>query len=277
MARKSESAGNAEVSLEDFTGYFPFAPTALTIKECVRLAAIRKWECPSPILDVGCGDGLFAKLAFSGADVWGIDVNADEGRLAQATHAYSQIVLADIARAQIPERFFATCLANCSMEHVPDIMGGLRTILRGLRPGGRAFFFLPNRDWTRQMLSVRFLHSIGSTKAARALQRAIDDVFEHRHLHDEQGWRALIAKAGFDVVAVEPVGSTATTVAFEMFLLPSLAGWLNKRWTTRWTNFPRARRMVVGPVFRITQGALRAAGDSERTAEFLVVGQRPIE
>ncbi len=268
-------ADPVEIGLEDFSRYFPYTPTALVIKECVRLSAIRKWDCPSPILDVGCGDGLFTKLAFAGAEVWGIDVDAQEGRHAQGSRAYAQIILADIGHAKLPENFFATCIANCSMEHVPDIVAGLRTILRGLRPGGLAYFFVPNRDWARHMLSFRALESIGASRVAQALQSGIDGAFKHHHLYDAAGWRDVVRKAGFEVVAVEPVGSTATTVAFEMFLIPSLAGWLNKRLTTRWTNFPKARSALAAPAYRLVSRVLQTAHTPELTAEFLVVCQRP--
>src|SRR6185312_15442606 len=104
---------DSEVKFEDFERYFPYAPTALAIKECIRLDALRPYHCDGPILDVGCGDGLFAKLAYGSAEVWGIDINADEGRLAQASRVYSHVVLADITRAWMPPGFFATCIANC--------------------------------------------------------------------------------------------------------------------------------------------------------------------
>jgi hypothetical protein len=69
--------------------------------------------------------------------------------------------------------------------------------------------------------------------------------------------------------------SSATTVAFEAFLLPSLAGWLNKHLTSRWTNFPNARRVFALPVFALAKAILEA-GDPTPTAEFLVIGRRPL-
>src|SRR4051812_33495173 len=81
-----------EVSQADFERYFPYTPAALCVKECARLSALRRYACPGPILDVGCGDGLFASIAFEGAEVWGIDIDAEEGRWAAASQAYSQVI-----------------------------------------------------------------------------------------------------------------------------------------------------------------------------------------
>jgi 2-polyprenyl-3-methyl-5-hydroxy-6-metoxy-1,4-benzoquinol methylase len=273
---KSEGRRAAdEVTIEDFERYFPYVPTALAIKECIRLAALRPYHCDGPILDVGCGDGLFARLAYGNAEVWGIDINADEGRLAQATQVYSQIVLADITRAFLPPGFFTTCIANCSLEHVPRIDAALRNILGSLKPGGRAFLFVPNRDWAAYLLSVRVLSALGAPSLGRRIQKAVDEVFKHEHLYDEAGWRRLVEAAGFAVDEIVPVGSTASTVAFELFLVPSLAGLLNKTLTTRWTNFPQARRRMAGPVHRAVLAALAVARDPTPTAEFLVIVRRP--
>ena len=156
-----------EVSFDDFTKYFPFAPAALCVKECARLTEIRRYDCPGPILDVGCGDGLFARIAFKDAEIWGIDVDAKEGGWALASRAYTQIILGDIARAKLPQEFFATCIANCSLEHVPDLDAALATIRGSLEPGGRAYLFVPNRDWASWFASVRLLRALGLEGAGR--------------------------------------------------------------------------------------------------------------
>jgi SAM-dependent methyltransferase len=269
--------GNSdEISREDFERYFPFTPTALCVKECARLTALRKHACPGPILDVGCGDGLFATIAFENVEVWGIDIDAKEGRWAASSRAYSQVILGDVTRAKLPEGFFQSCVANCSLEHVPRIDLALENILRSLKPGGNAYLFLPNRDWTRHLLSTRFLEKVGAPRLARTLRDSIDRFFRHHHLHDQEGWRKVVSEAGLEVLAVDPVLSSATTVAFEAFLLPSLLGWTNKHLTARWTNFPGFRKALAAPAF-VAVSAIMGAAEQAPTAEFLVVARRPLE
>jgi len=263
----------SEVTLSDFAQYFPHSPAALCVKECARLSALRRHACPGPILDVGCGDGMFARIAFADADVWGIDIDAKEGRWAAASGSYAQVILGDVTRAKLPQSFFATCVANCSLEHVPRIDLALENVRSSLRPGGRAYLFVPNRDWAREFVSFRALQAIGLEPAAELLRASIDSFFKHHHLYDAEGWRGVVAASGLEVEAVEPVLSSATTVAFEALLLPSLAGWLNKHLTTRWTNFPRARRLAVRPVHAVVEKLL-ASASSEPTAEFLVIARR---
>ncbi len=267
-------SADAELLLEDFRRYFPYTPTALAIKECARLAVVRRYPCPEPVLDVGCGDGLFARMAFGSAEVWGIDIDGAEGRWAAASQAYRQVILGDVTQAKLPNAFFSTCVANCSLEHVPRIDLALRTIHQSLRPGGTTYLFVPSADWARHFTSVRLLAWAGAPALSNRLQRAIDTFFKHHHLYDELGWRAVVAESGLEVLACEPVLSTATTVAFEAFLLPSLAGWLNKHLTTRWTNFPSLRRVLATPVYHLVKHVMNGA-DPSPTAEFLVIARRP--
>lgn len=259
-----------EIELDDFKSYFAMTPTALAVKECARLSALRRHRCPGPILDVGCGDGLFASMAFKDVEVWGIDVDAHESRWASLSRAYAQVIVGDVTKATLPEGFFATCVANCSLEHVPRIDLALQRIGRSLRDDGLAYLFVPNAEWTRHMISARVLHALGGPEWADTLSDAIDRVFRHHHLYDEAGWRRVVEDAGLEVVAIDPVLTSATTVAFEAFLAPSVAGWLNKQLTTRWTNFPRFRRAFARPVYEVVT-RLMGASDQAKTAEFLVV------
>ncbi len=264
---------STEIDRRDFERYFPYTPAALCVKECARLSALRHHACPGPILDVGCGDGLFARMAFDAEEVWGIDIDAKEGRWAAASAAYSQVILGDVTRARLPRAFFSTCVANCSLEHVPRIDLALSNIATSLKPGGKAYLFVPAKDWARKLSSYRLLESLGQADLADFLRSSIDSFFKHHHLYDEAGWREIVAASGMNVDAIEPVGSTASTVAFEALLLPSLAGWANKHLTTRWTNFPRFRRAFARPVHAMVE-RLMSTSDGELTAEFLVIASR---
>lgn len=266
---------NSEFTFEEFKQYYPYAPTALAIKECVRLHAMRELDCPGPILDVGCGDGLFASLAFEGAEVWGIDIDGEEGRKAQASRAYSHVILADVTTARLPESFFGSCVANCSLEHVPDIRAAGRAISRALKPGGVFYTFLPARDWADALLSAQALRKAGLTPFASAITEGINSIFKHRHLEDAAGWSRIFAEAGFEIEAVKPIGSSASTMAFEAFLGPSLLGRLTKALTGRWTLMPGLRQFGALPVYAMVRALLQANPQQTLTAEYLLVGRKP--
>ncbi len=273
-ARRASASSGPEITLQDFERYFPHTPAALCIKECARLSVMRRHPCPGPVLDVGCGDGLFARMAFDDVEVWGIDIDAAEGRWAAASQAYAQVILGDVTRAALPAGFFATCVANCSLEHVPRIDVALKNILHALRPGGLVYLFVPAAGWASYLKSARVLRDLGAARLSTGIQNAIDHRFRHHHLYDAPGWSRVVEQSGLELLACEPVLSTATTVAFEAFLLPSLAGLLNKKLTTRWTNFPNARRLFARPVFEAVK-AIMSRTSAAPTAEFLLIARRP--
>jgi len=262
-----------EVTKADFARYFPSTPSALCIKECARLSSLRKQTLSGPLLDVGCGDGVFASIAFQGLEAWGIDINEHETKLAEKSGAYHRVITGDATKHELPEAYFETCVANCSLEHVPRLDLALGSIKKALKPGGVFITYVPNQDWAESLLSYRALASLNKGLAKR-LQRSIDEFFRHEHLYDRQGWHDYVERAGFKVLKVEPVLSNATTVAFELMLLPSLLGLANKKLTRRWTNFPALREKLTTPAYQIVEGAL-SMGDRKPTAEFLVVAQRP--
>lgn len=262
-----------EVTRADFARYFPSTPAALCVKECARLSSLRTESLRGPLLDVGCGDGVFAEVAFQGLEAWGIDINPHETKLAEARGPYHRVITADVTTHELPESYFETCVANCSLEHVPRLDLALQAILRALKPGGTFITYVPNRDWAEALLSYRAL-SVVSGQLAKRLQHFIDEFFRHEHLHDQAGWRDVVSSAGFQVEKVDPVLSSATTVAFEMLLLPSLLGFANKKITHRWTNFPKLRAAMTAPAYQLVSRAL-SLGDRALTAEFVVVARKP--
>lgn len=270
------TTSDRELSYLDFKRYFPYTPTALAVRECVRLAKLAPYACEAPILDVGCGDGLFARLAFRSDEVWGIDIDANEGRYAQASRAYSQIIIGDIARARLPEGFFRTCVANCSLEHVPDIGAALRSIHAALAPGGVAYLFVPTDDWAQHLGTVQMARTLGADWLARALQSGIDGVFRHHHLYGRAEWSRLAEEAGFEVVEASEIGSVASLRAFEAFLPISLLGWMNKQLTGRWTNLPRLRARMSFPAYLAVQAMLRSSADDTRVAEIFLAVRKPV-
>lgn len=264
----------AELTRSDFDRYFPHTPLALCIKECARLAVLRRENLEAPLLDVGCGDGLFASIAFPGLQSLGIDINDQEVALAAARGAYSRAITADITQAPPGAADFQSCLANCSLEHIPALDRALAHIFESLRPGGLFLTFVPQRDWTRDLISHQVLRALGARALADQLSAAVDAFFKHHHLYDEEGWREMVERAGFVVERIEPCLSSANTKAFEIFLLPSLLGWISKKLTNRYTHLPFLRRFFALPAYLLARTTL-GLFDQTPTAEFFIVARRP--
>ena len=260
---------------EDFLAYYKFAPAALAIRECVRLAAVRDLDLPDPILDVGCGDGLFARLAYPNRQAWGIDINPGEVRRAQSTQSYRTIICGNICDVDLPRAFFESAIANCSLEHVPDIGAALRNVRGALVPGAPFVLIVPTPDWTRQLLTSRALECVGLSALARMYGEALDRVFYHRHLYDERGWGVLLDEAGFQLVEHRPLVGPSTSWAFDAMLYPSALGLAVKKLTGRWVVAPALRPLTAEIVRRAAQAVAAGADDEldERAGEIVLIAR----
>lgn len=249
----------AEFTFLEFFSYFPHVPTALAIKECVRLKRMKELPVIGPVLDVGCGDGLFTSLAYPEVDAWGIDVNEREAARAQASRAYRQVLCQSVTDGEtLPAHFFSTCIANCSLEHVPDIQAALRNICGALKRGGLFYLIVPKSEWTRTLPINRTLRRIGLGDVANAYGAALDGQFAHHHLYEPERWIELLTEAGFVDIEHEPLGSDGSQRAFEAWLVPSVAGYVNKVLTGRWVIAERTRKLYAWPVFKAVQRIVQA-------------------
>jgi ubiquinone/menaquinone biosynthesis C-methylase UbiE len=97
---------------------------------------------PAPLLDVGCGTGLFLKawLASRGDDPSAAGVDLSERMVAIARERLPSFVALkrnDSISLDFPDRAFATVVCIASFHHYPKPLRALGEMNRVLAPGGR--------------------------------------------------------------------------------------------------------------------------------------------
>lgn len=242
----------------------------------MRLRAVRSLDLPEPLLDVGCGDGLFARLAYPHKQAWGIDVSPNEVQRAQRTASYMTLICGNIVNVHLPESFFGSAIANCSLEHVPDLHGALLNIRHSLKPGGQLVLIVPTPHWTDRLALSEALRAVGLVGLAQAYGDALDRVFAHVHLYDVDGWRSHLERAGFELEAARPIASRSTSWAFDFMLYPSLVGYVVRRLTGRWIVAPSLRPLTVDFVRQLLNTLAKFApkGDDSTAAEYLLIARK---
>jgi SAM-dependent methyltransferase len=147
---------------------------------------------PSPVYDVGCGDGHFASLTFDRQ----IDVGLDpwHGPVHQAKRygAYRLLVEADGARAPFPDGYFASGLSNSVLEHIPHIDAVLTETARVLKPGAPFYFCVPNPRYFSELALTRWL--------GRGYESWFRRISRVHHADEPDVWRQRLARAGFELV-----------------------------------------------------------------------------
>ena len=156
------------------------------------------------VLDLGCGEGVFAsELLAAGADVLAADIAEEPLRRARAREPRLQTaLLGDAAGGGVPAAAFVVVWAGEVVAHGPDTAGWFSELRRVLRPAGLLLLSTP---------------AVGRSQllAAALSRRAFASRFEPRADHLRFYSRALLAEVigefGFEQISVRGAGGTPWT------------------------------------------------------------------
>jgi len=181
------------------TSYTKLAPLQLSIVRSEEAWMMSRVSMPEPILDIGCGDGVFGQVLFKGKK-WaveaGIDVDEISMSLAPKGSVYKKVIKVDASQLPFPDKSFMTVMANESLEHILEIDQVLRQIARVLKDKGRLVFLVPTVFLDDFWLTSAPLKAIGLYPLARFFHHWRNKIFTHRHLLPVQVWEEKLNKAG---------------------------------------------------------------------------------
>jgi SAM-dependent methyltransferase len=97
-----------------------------------------------PVVDVGCGGGLFLRmLAERGQQVIGVDLSPEAARVAWSVNGVPTVA-GRFVQTPLPPESCATITMFHLLEHLYDPAGYLDAAHRALKPGGRLVVQVPN-------------------------------------------------------------------------------------------------------------------------------------
>ena len=196
---------------------------------------------PAPTLDVGCGDGHFATIAFDRPLEVGIDPWSGPIHKAHQLGSHRLLIQGDAGQSPFPDAFFASAVSNSVLEHIPHIDRVLEETARVLKPHAPFIFCVPNPRYFSELSIAGGLNRVGF----RALAKGYTDWFRRisrvHHADDPDIWETRLNRAGLKLVRWWHYFSPAAMRAMEWghyWGTPSLvAHVLFKRWIiwpTRW-------------------------------------------
>ena len=155
------------------------------------------FELPAPTLDVGCGDGHFATIAFDrpldvGLDPWGGPI-----RQAARLGGYRDLVQADGGKAPFPDGCFASALSNSVLEHIPHVQAVLSETARLLQPGALFLFCVPNPRYLSELSIAGTLNRLGLKGLGRAYTSWFRRMSRVEHAVEPEVWQGWLEAAGF--------------------------------------------------------------------------------
>jgi len=242
--------------------YVREAPLPLAIERSIECELYTQLSFERPILDVGCGEGLFAKILFAEPIDTGIDPNARELERARELGAYNELIECYGNAIPKADATYRTVFSNSVLEHIPDLEPVLREVYRVLAPGGRFYFTVPSHRFDQYTVGNQVLSGVGLRGLAARFRAFYDRFWAHYHYYTLDGWQALARKCGFEVVesfTYDPKRVCLMNDALVPFSLPAM---IAKKLTNRWVLVPWLHRLLVAPMTSVAQ---RAMSDAART------------
>ncbi len=219
--------------------------------ECQRFS---QEKLEAPVLDVGCGDGFLARVAFGEKLEAGIDLDREEVERAVQSGSYRKALCASATRIPFPDRTFKTVVSNCVLEHIPDIDRTLREIHRVLKPRGRLMITVPSECFSRDSFFRRLLEKAGFPGLGRWYIDSLNKTFKHFHVDDAQTWGKRLGKAGLRMERADYIIPMEAFHAYERWMILAFPSKILKVFFGRWVLGPRgpvkwfATRWLRGPL-----------------------------
>ena len=147
-----------------------------------------KWLEP-PVMDLGCGDGVFAHNCLGRVD-FGVDLDLSALSRVRQLKSDQHVALADASKGiPFPSNWFGSVFSNSVIEHVPALSELLDEVVRVLRPSGTFIFTVPGRPF------LDYLTEFTGTRDAHKLNERMG----HVNLYSGSEWCALLCQHGFRV------------------------------------------------------------------------------
>jgi SAM-dependent methyltransferase len=239
--------------------YLSVAPVPLAFERFLEARIYRRHAFPRPILDIGCGDGIFVKAVFREKVDTGIDPDPREVSRARELGAYDELLECGGAAISKPDGHYNTVFSNSVLEHIRDIEPVLREAHRLLARGGKFYVTVPSHRFDEFSVVNQVLCALGLTSLAARFRAFFNRFWRHYHCYTPEAWSALVQRAGFTVTEIHTYGPKRICLLND-FLAPfSIISFVIKKLTDRWVLFPGLRSILMTPIAmagkRLLEGA----------------------
>lgn len=156
-------------------------------------------ELKAPVLDVGCGDGIFAEITFDKKIDIGFDPSFQILQEPANQQAYEYLLCAGGAGIPFPDACFATVISNSVLEHIPELDAVIPEINRVLKTGGKFIFCVPNDNLLKNLSVSNFLDKMGLHSLAKSYRSFFNAISRHHHADPYAVWGKRLSQNGFAI------------------------------------------------------------------------------
>jgi ubiquinone/menaquinone biosynthesis C-methylase UbiE len=245
-----------------FYRYLQEAPLPLALERALECDILQRQEFARPILDVGCGDSIFASRVFDERIDVGLDPNGLEIERARTYGAYDELIESTGDKIPKPDGTFKTIFSNSVLEHIEDLGPVLDEMHRVLASDGVVYLTLPTEKFEKHTVAYQTLSLLGLRGTARSYARHFNRFWRHFHAYTVEDWAELFAKHGFEVserIEYCPKSIGVLDDALAPFCLPNF---LAKKALNRWFVWPKLRQVSAYVPYFMFKSYAKADSDT---------------
>ena len=225
--------------------YLTEAPVSLAIERTLECEILSRQDFIRPILDIGCGEGLFAYILFDEKIDVGIDPYGRELKRCKHFEMYKELIQCNGDNIPKQSKSFNTIFSNSTIEHIPDIDKVLQEANRLLSDNGKLYITVPTNFFDKYTVGFQILSFFGLKALAEKYRVFFNKFWNHDHYYDIEGWEKLFQKNGFVILNHRNYNSKFICM-LNGFLNPfSIYSFLVKKITNRWFLFPSVRKIIA--------------------------------
>lgn len=207
--------------------FLRISPLSHALWRSCEALAFEKLDFKKPVLDIGCGFGEFAGVAFNKIEV-GIDINKSDLNKAQSGKKYAKLIETDARRMPFKNNSFATIISVSVLEHIEDTKEVVKEAQRVLKKGGIFAFSVPTDSLYSNLLVPRILRSFKMESLGKLYFQAHCRAFKHVSLKSRNWWVKQLEANGFLIIQKQGTVSSKLLKLHELFLIFALPSQLAK-------------------------------------------------
>jgi ubiquinone/menaquinone biosynthesis C-methylase UbiE len=173
---------------------------SLAIWRSFEAIALSEIAFEPPLLDLACGTGRFGRVLSGNKIGTGCDLDKDAIWVAAKESSCRTLSVADARALPYPDSTFNSVLANCALEHIPDVEQVIAEVARVLKPRGIFAFTVPSEHFNDFIFPVIFYSFLGLHYRARKHIQWYSNLQQHYHLDSLSIWEKRLNKVRFTLI-----------------------------------------------------------------------------
>ena len=217
--------------------YLKYQPFPLALLRGIE-SGLYPEKLKSPSLDIGCGDGFFAKYTFGkrGIDI-GVEVDIRMPGITTSSRAYNKVIIFNGVRLPFLTGTFLSVISNSVLEHTDHPSKLIKEIGRVTKTGGTFFLTVPTINFRECLLGVRIFNKLGLAPAAKSYGNFMDIVTRQKYYWPGSKWNLTLETAGFEIINHTTYFGPRAMAWFDLTHWLSISSIITKFVFRRWVLF----------------------------------------